>query len=726
MQGKLFELISKLAEIKSQIRRKIMARNKKIEELSKLPLTNKQEVRAAIDALNKTMDQNPNDTDSKGQTWLINAVRIHEAAREQEVDVQALDQFITLYISNKIADNSGINFDQKDNSGDSFFHHLAKSGTASLLSKVKEVGTPAITDTSMNKPNKTGFTPLMLAVHNKDKNILNVLVEGNKEALEEKDKLGRTPYMIACAEGDKESAKILRAQRANIHATDKYGQTALMLAADNTHADLVTSELGGMSAADQAKALQVNSKGESVLTHAAWNGQNIQLVQDLVNNFGALIDNKQHNAKWAAILAWHKFSGEGQVYDTLKKAIETNQTIWKKIKTDVDKEIEDLDKIHKDYKDWWGRNTVSQALKQKNQNAFESLLNRGDVDLTSADYYGYTALMFAARYGDTSSIEKLLEKGEVKESINQTDNNGFSPLIHAMRSGDPHAVAALLNAGAVIDKSSWTYAFFKYFAHKDVRQVLNMQEELNEELVKKFGKKGGVDIVEGELGDITLVSRLDYVSKKGEAALDLACQNTDSRLFDDVAFVTYAVEKSTLEYLKHIRGGKSLSGEDAKMLGAVEYLQDYKTLTEADLFSTQFKKYNDFVEKRQKAARRNKIAKELLRAAKEIKASREVQTKQEEKGASAQPEKRSWFSWGSSKHNTEASEQLDNESTVDSDDETKASTNAKKHIKMKSRLLNKGKGSSGQTWKSRGSSPISVRQTPKRKNGLNKRTVRGF
>ena len=159
-----------------------------------------------------------------------------------------------------------------DNAGCTSFHHAASMGERELLDFLIHVGAEC------DKGNKDGDTPLMLAAskglhnivlfllaeHRSDKNAVNnnrqtalhkaVLAESvetvqilkNYEATVDRrdESVGETPLMYACRKGTQQIVKLLLEAGADILKVNKQGESALFIAAQGGHAEVVTLLLG--------------------------------------------------------------------------------------------------------------------------------------------------------------------------------------------------------------------------------------------------------------------------------------------------------------------------------------------------------------------------------------------------------------------------------------------------------------------------------------------------
>eukprot|EP00756_Hemistasia_phaeocysticola_P027906 Hpha_TRINITY_DN16145_c1_g1::TRINITY_DN16145_c1_g1_i27::g.6580::m.6580 len=93
---------------------------------------------------------------------------------------------------------------------------------------------------------------------------------------------------------------------------------------------------------------------------------------------------------------------------------------------------------------------LTYAVMYGNTASVQSLVEKGaKIDATDGD--GRTALMFAAKKGDTASVQYLVEKGA---KIDATSRDGRTALMEAAEEGDTASVQYLVEKGAKIDATS--------------------------------------------------------------------------------------------------------------------------------------------------------------------------------------------------------------------------------------------------------------------------------
>ena len=161
--------------------------------------------------------------------------------------------------------------------GATALHWAAYHGDASLASVLLVAGA------DIAAANRNGSTPMWLAASRGDAAVIQALLAKGADANEQLP-LGRRPLMLAARSGNLESVKLLVEAGANVNAAEKFrGQTALMLAAVENHADIVQALITPRG--------QVNQR-------TMWFD-----FQDLTGGAGGIIHDRPQGALTALILA---------------------------------------------------------------------------------------------------------------------------------------------------------------------------------------------------------------------------------------------------------------------------------------------------------------------------------------------------------------------------------------------------------------------------------------
>ena len=93
----------------------------------------------------------------------------------------------------------------------------------------------------VNSYSPDGFTPLGLASHLGNKDVVQYLLEKGADVnATSRNQTGFSPLMAASEDGNKDIVKLLLAQGADIHARTNDGKTALSFAVEKGHNDVAT------------------------------------------------------------------------------------------------------------------------------------------------------------------------------------------------------------------------------------------------------------------------------------------------------------------------------------------------------------------------------------------------------------------------------------------------------------------------------------------------------
>ncbi|XP_048247646.1 ankyrin-3-like [Haliotis rufescens] len=175
------------------------------------------------------------------------------------------------------------------------------------LSRVKSILSDGEVD--INCVDDYGRTPLMWAARQNQKEVFDFLVK--KEAgVSLLDKSGNNLLHAACCGGDKDIVRSVLSRRlVDINSRDKYGRTAVMMAANGGNQDVFD-----LLVINNADLTFVDSADDTVL-HVASLGGEIKLVEYVLSHNIVNINARNKGGKTAAMLS--KENGHTPVYDLL-------------------------------------------------------------------------------------------------------------------------------------------------------------------------------------------------------------------------------------------------------------------------------------------------------------------------------------------------------------------------------------------------------------------------
>lgn len=261
------------------------------------------------------------------------------------------------------------------------------------------------------------------------------------------DRFGRTALMLAAEEGHAEIARLLMEHKANVNATDYYGRTALMWAAIGGHADVTRSLLEHKAAVNVkdnyglTALMSVAVKGfyegaerkvpswlpvpglgrvaAGNTWHSVDRGKEDPDVVKLLVKYGAEVNAKDKDGMTAVIFA------AGNNPALVRLLLELGATLTAKDSTIA----------------------LTMAASSGSADAARLLIERG-ADLNAKDKDGLTALMRAADRRSTDTIRLLLEHGA---DINAKDKNGATALMRVLPWGYEETARLLIERGADVN-----------------------------------------------------------------------------------------------------------------------------------------------------------------------------------------------------------------------------------------------------------------------------------
>ena len=213
---------------------------------------------------------------------------------------------------------------------------------------------------------------------------VNELVGPDEQPGDKRKRDHNEELLQAADKGDMDALKQALDAGAEVNATDNYGRTALVLAAQNVHIECLNALLthkdikvnlqnkGGFTALMMATAQGHTKCLDALLTH-----KDIQVNLQINNNDG-----------WTALMM---ATAKGHT-KCLKALLEHK---------DIQVNIQNKN----------GKTALMFAAQNGHTTCLEALLERSDVQVNLQDNYGRTALMLAAVYGHTECLKALLANG---------------------------------------------------------------------------------------------------------------------------------------------------------------------------------------------------------------------------------------------------------------------------------------------------------------------------
>lgn len=252
---------------------------------------------------------------------------------------------------------------------------------------------------------------------------LSIMVPIKESSVSERDKTNSrnvNVLTLAAMEGNEDAVVNAIKNHALVNSKTESESTALMLAAQNGHIEIVKKLFKAGASEEYAK----KKNGVGLLMMAALRGHK-DLVAFLLEREG--IKNQINDKDIHGINALMFSTIHGG--DTLEIMLRSNEVI---------KHINEIDKT--------GASALIHAVKNNNFRAVQLLISH-EADPRVKDIHGVNALMFSTLARD-DILEMLLNSNEIKQYINERDHTGSTALMHAVKSKNLHAVQLLLSHGA--------------------------------------------------------------------------------------------------------------------------------------------------------------------------------------------------------------------------------------------------------------------------------------
>lgn len=299
--------------------------------------------------------------------------------------------------------------------------------------------------------NQQGYTPLINAAANAQIEIIQKLIRRVPGLdINQKDENGMSALHWTVSNtinNLRERREILEAllekPALEVNATNQQGDTPLMIAIRNNATDLVKILLQD----PRVDLSHQNKHGKTAVSLAAENTEITELLESA--NLQKMEAQKSQRLRSTTLA---NLSNADNGMTPLLTAIERNDhaAVTKLIALGAD--VNEFNRVQ------FKETPLMLAATYGDAEMIDRLLSSG-ADPFSTDAAGDYALHYAARVGNTDTLEKLLAVRDFRMDVNQPGSAGYTPLMRAAMGGHTDTVTALLRKGAnmaQLNKSSNT------------------------------------------------------------------------------------------------------------------------------------------------------------------------------------------------------------------------------------------------------------------------------
>lgn len=304
-------------------------------------------------------------------------------------------------------------------------------------------------DFSLNQTNRNGKTPLLLAAAEGNPIIAKLLIK-NGANVTAKDNTGNTALHHAVSFGHKDSARILVENGANVNSKNNNGLTPLMSSAQNGNRNCAALLL--------EHAASPNAKDKNGKTPIFYSAPYPSVTNILLQN-GAVISEEETALVFSAaakennkVLADHLISQdinpdirapEESPYKGYTPLLIVSAEGYADLTEKLLKAGAEIDSTTPN-----GYTPVMLASKNHHADIADMLLKKGanvTYEIKKGPQKGYGLIHLVSREGLTSLVRYCIEQGE---DINKTATNGTKPLTLAVKGGHAETARYLVETGA--------------------------------------------------------------------------------------------------------------------------------------------------------------------------------------------------------------------------------------------------------------------------------------
>ncbi|MCF6808536.1 ankyrin repeat domain-containing protein [Thiotrichales bacterium 19S9-12] len=328
----------------------------------------------------------------------------------------------------------------------------------------------------LNKPNKHGQSPLMIAIiNNKTEMVKFLLAQGADVNCQNEN--GSSPLHQAAIKGHENIVKLLLKKGANPNSTEnnmKISATQLAILIQNKN---ILNSL--LEVANINNPIALDQEGNTTLNYAMIHYDRSQKSKDIILSVLEKCDTKHINTKNNAKCSSLKYA----VLYNEKDLVEALLQKGAEVDIDVLQASENSSNTIKELLKPYANQLLLDAAKNNNVERTETALKAG-ATIDFQDESGMTPLHHAALKGHESVVKKLLENNA---NPNATDKDNYTPLHTAATKNNTNIISNLINNGAnlsisCIDGTPLDVA--NHHRQTEVAVILEFRNRLNEEFIR--------------------------------------------------------------------------------------------------------------------------------------------------------------------------------------------------------------------------------------------------